>query len=122
MWLFLLLIFINGIIFYYTLVKEYDLGAIICYTINFIFLALGICHLIFTWRTPCDLLNQNDTIYCPVELIENTGNSIVFGEVNTDNPVCYIINKIAYWPDDIPYLLSVDSTNGQVMAVWGLYE
>lgn len=69
--------------------------------------------------------NQEDLYYLPCEVVATNEASTYFGAVDQDTQQIYAVNTGDHqWPDDVPYLLHVDSmgtkdvTDDEILVVW----
>lgn len=66
-----------------------------------------------------------DFQYVPAEIVATNLTSTYFG---TEDGNIYYIQKNPHWPDDVPYLLGMDTkgtqnvTDDEIVTVWRLYE
>lgn len=67
---------------------------------------------------------SDETYYLPAEVISSQGGSTIFGQVDGQQPSNYAYSVSGTYPDDVPYLLSMDSlgtkdpADDQVLVVW----
>ncbi len=66
-----------------------------------------------------------ETYYLPCEVIATNETSTYFGTVDQDTQQIYAVNTGDHqWPDDVPYLLHMDSmgtkdvTDDEILVVW----
>lgn len=65
-----------------------------------------------------------DTYYLPAEAIRSQGDETVFGQVDGEEPSVYLYTAPGNYPDDAPYLLTMDPqgtedpSDDTVLVVW----
>ena len=69
--------------------------------------------------------NNEDTYYLPCEVLASNDTSTYFGAVDSDSQEIYAVETGDHiWPDDVPYLLHMDSKgtkdtkDDEVLVIW----